>query len=305
MAARGTNTKKSYQCRNFTQTLLSGTDSTLANISVVGLNPIEKAWAQWYQYMDNDMLATGVMLLAFHEICYFGRSLPWYFVDCIPYFRRWKIQDTKIPSNHDYWQCLKEVLISHIFIEAIPIFAFHPLCQIFNISFGVPFPDWKTMAGHIFLFFVMEDTWHYWGHRALHSKLLYKRVHKMHHKYAAPFGLTAEYAHPFEVAFTGTGTVGSPLLIAYMTGNMHLFTVLLWIVLRLLQAIDSHSGYDFPWSLRHFVPFWSGADHHDDHHQYFIGNYASSFRWWDFCLNTESPSTIKKRQKLAELKKSK
>ena len=44
---------------------------------------------------------------------------------------------------------------------------------------------------------------------------------------------------------------------------MHIITMYLWICLRLAQAIDAHSGYDFPWSLRHFVPFWAGAEHHD------------------------------------------
>ncbi|ANB11626.1 methylsterol monooxygenase [Sugiyamaella lignohabitans] len=213
----------------------------------------------------------------------------------IPYFRKYKIQDTKIPTTKEYWECLKSVLLSHLFVEAIPIFGFYPVCEYFNISIGVPFPSWKDWAIQTATFFVLEDTWHYWGHRLLHTKYLYKRIHKQHHKYAAPFGLTAEYAHPVEVAFTGTGTVGSPLLWAYVFGNLHLITVLTWIVLRLFQAIDSHSGYEFPWSLDHFLPVWSGADHHDDHHRYFTGNYASSFRWWDYFLGTETNSTVKKR----------
>lgn len=33
-----------------------------------------------------------------------------------------------------------------------------------------------------------------------------------------------------------------------------------WIVFRLLQAVDSHSGYDFPWSLNKFLPLWAGAE---------------------------------------------
>lgn len=37
--------------------------------------------------------------------------------------------------------------------------------------------------------------------------------------------------------------------------------------MRLFQAVDAHSGYDFPWSLHNIIPFWSGADHHDFHHQ--------------------------------------
>lgn len=45
---------------------------------------------------------------------------------------------------------------------------------------------------------VIEDTWHYWMHRALHDKRIYKYIHKVHHYYQAPFGMTAEYAHPAE-----------------------------------------------------------------------------------------------------------
>ncbi|CAN6598749.1 C-4 methylsterol oxidase Erg25p [Trichomonascus vanleenenianus] len=274
---------------------IGNVDSLLAGVDFEKLNFVEQYWARWFQYMNNDLIATGVLLLAFHEAVYFGRSLPWAIIDYIPYFRKYKIQDTKIPTTAEYWQCLKEVLISHVLIEAVPIFGFYPMCELFNISIGVPFPKWTTIAWHLAIFFVLEDTWHYWGHRALHSKLLYKRVHKMHHKYAAPFGLTAEYAHPVEVAFTGLGTVGSPLLVSYLFGEMHLFTVLLWIMMRLLQAVDSHSGYDFPWSLRHFLPFWAGADHHDDHHKYFTGNYASSFRWWDYLLDSETKATATRR----------
>lgn len=46
-----------------------------------------------YEYMRNDVLATGIMSFVMHEIVYFGRSLPWIIIDQIPYFRRWKIQN--------------------------------------------------------------------------------------------------------------------------------------------------------------------------------------------------------------------
>ncbi|GKT80120.1 C-4 sterol methyl oxidase [Colletotrichum tofieldiae] len=62
------------------------------------------------------------------------------------------------------------------------------------------------------------------------------------------------------------------------------------------------TGYDFPWSLRHFLPFWAGADHHDLHHEKFIGNYASSFRWWDYCLDTEAGLEAHKKRREKKLK---
>lgn len=89
----------------------------------------------------------------------------------------------------------------------------------------------------------MEDIWHYFTHQAMHYGPLYKHIHKIHHKYSAPFGLAAEYAHPVEVLFLGIGTVGSPLLYCALSGNLHIVTVYTFITLRLFQAVDAHSGY--------------------------------------------------------------
>lgn len=57
-----------------------------------------------------------------------------------------------------------------------------------------------------------------------------------------------------------SGPVRQPLLNA---NSLPCASQYIWIALRLFQAVDSHSGYDFPWSLNKFFPLWSGADHHD------------------------------------------
>lgn len=252
------------------------------------MNPLEKAWGAYYYYMNNDIFATGLFFFLTHEIMYFGRCLPWAIIDRIPYFKKFKIQDNKVPSNKEQWECLKSVLISHFMVEAFPIWFFHPLSAKIGMAFDLPFPSLQKILFQLAIFFVMEDAWHYWLHRGLHHGVFYKYIHKQHHRYAAPFGLAAEYAHPVEVALLGIGTVGLPMVWCYFTQDLHLFTITLWICLRLYQAVDAHSGYEFPWSLHHILPFWAGADHHDEHHHYFIGSYSSSFRWWDFVLNTEA-----------------
>jgi methylsterol monooxygenase len=138
------------------------------------------------------------------------------------------------------------------------------------------------------LFMLFEDAFHYFAHRALHNGWWYKAIHKKHHEYTAPFGIAAEYAHPLETLILGFGTVGGPLLWVAATGNLHIITMLFWICVRLLQTIDAHSGYDFPWSLRRWVPFWAGSDYHDFHHMNFRGNYSTSFRWWDWMFGTDA-----------------
>ncbi|TFK66065.1 C-4 methyl sterol oxidase [Pluteus cervinus] len=261
--------------------LYSGTDYS-------SLSWLEQQWVAWYIWIDNPVIATGLMSFLLHELVYFGRSIPWIIIDSIPYFRKWKLQPNKIPTPAEQWECTKQVLLSHFTIEAPAIILFHPMAESVGMfTHHVPLPSLKTMAPQVFLFFFFEDFFHFLAHQALHTGLLYKHIHKMHHKYSAPFGLAAEYAHPAEVMILGTGTIAGPLLYSYFMRDLHILTVYVWILLRLFQAIDAHSGYDFPWSLQHIIPFWSGAEHHDFHHMAFTNNFSTSFRWWDRIFGTD------------------
>jgi methylsterol monooxygenase len=86
------------------------------------LNYAERLWAAWYEYMDNDVLATGLMSMAMHELVYFGRSLPWIIIDALPaVFRRFKIQAAKVPSAREQWECAALVLLSHFTVEILQI----------------------------------------------------------------------------------------------------------------------------------------------------------------------------------------
>ncbi|CAK5269877.1 unnamed protein product [Mycena citricolor] len=246
---------------------------------------LEQQWAAWYMWVGNPVLATGLMSFLLHEIVYFGRCVPWIIVDAIPYFRRWKLQPNKIPSAKEQWDCTKQVLYSHFMVELPVIWLFHPMAEAFGMrTYEIPFPHWKEMLPQVGMFFVFEDMFHFFAHSALHYGALYKHIHKVHHKYSAPFGLAAEYAHPAEVAILGAGTIGGPVIYCMFTNNLHIVTVYIWIVLKLFQAVDAHN---FPWSLQHILPFWSGAEHHDFHHMAFTNNYATSFRWCDRLFGTD------------------
>lgn len=72
-------------------------------------------------------------------------------------------------------------------------------------------------------------------------------------RYATPFGLTSEYAHPAEILFLGFATIFGPAI----TGP-HLITLWLWMVLRVLETVEAHCGYHFPWSLSNFLPLYGG-----------------------------------------------
>ena len=126
--------------------------------------------------------------------------------------------------------------------------------------------DRPEMIKASIFFLLVEDCYQYFVHRAMHWGPLYKHIHKIHHKFAAPFGICAEYAHPLETLILGLGFFIGPLIWTAARG-MHVFTMAVWLAVRLIQTVDAHSGYDFPWSLHHYIPFWAGAEFHDYHHQ--------------------------------------
>ena len=133
---------------------------------------------------------------------------------------------------------------------------FHPFAEYFGMEITtVPFPPLSKMAFQVGLFFLFEDFYHYWAHRLLHHGAWYKHIHKVHHEFAAPFGIAAEYAHPLETLILGMGTIGGPILWVCLTADLHIITVLAWITFRLIQTIDAHSGYDFPWVRAYIPPF--------------------------------------------------
>ncbi|KAJ7578028.1 C-4 methyl sterol oxidase [Mycena floridula] len=260
------------------------------------LNVFEQAWVAWYVYFNNPIVATAIASFLLHEVVYFGRAIPWIIIDAMPYFRKWKLQPNKIPTPAEQWVCTKQVLFSHFTVELPVIWLFQPFAEFFGMAtYQVPFPALKPALLQIAFFFWFEDMYHFFAHRALHYGVLYKYIHKLHHKYSAPFGLAAEFAHPAEVMILALGTILGPQLYAAVSQRigfeslpqLHIVTVYIWITLRLFQAIDAHSGYDFPWSLQHIIPFWSGADHHDFHHMAFTNNYSTSFRWWDKMFGTD------------------
>ncbi|KAJ3034890.1 C-4 sterol methyl oxidase [Rhizophlyctis rosea] len=266
-------------------------------------NALERQWLSLFEGKDYVIIRLAIVLFLWHEFVFFARFLPYFICDYIPQLRKYKIQDNKENNAELYWKCIKHVLISQLTIQLPMMMLFHPAATFLGMKFlVVPFPSWQRITLSCIFFTIAEDTYHYFAHRLLHYGSLYKKFHKLHHEYSAPFGLAAEYAHPFEVLFTGMAFFVGPAILLLAGADMHVVTMAIWLAVRLVLVVDTHSGYDFPWSLRNFLPFWGGSDFHDYHHMAFVGNYSSTFRWWDWICGTDAAYNQWKKKQAAAVK---
>lgn len=147
---------------------------------------------------------------------------------------------------------------------------------------------WEMIA-QLLLFFVLDDLFFYAYHRLFHEvPVLYKAVHKIHHKFKTPFVLSALAIHPAEQFMQSFGFFLGPVIL-----KPHLFTFWIWLIVRQASGFCDHLGYDFKctgWS----YPVLGGARFHDLHHEKNIGNFASVFPWIDRIFGTERKADLEK-----------
>lgn len=267
-----------------TDHLTTGIEKVLSNFPDNPLrNPFASAWiAMTQNYSEFQVAVFGSLI--FHELAYFGICLPGFLCQFLPFMQRFKIQRDKPETAEKQWKCFKQLLFSHFCIQLPMMTGLYPYMKMFNMPYlWEDMPRWYDIAIKVFFCLVIEDTWHYWVHRLLHHKRLYKHVHKIHHNFQAPFGMTAEYAHPIETVVLGFGFFIGILLFAN-----HLVFLWTWVTIRLMETIEVHSGYDIPYiNPMHLIPGYAGVRFHDFHHYNFVGNYSSTFFWWDWLLGTD------------------
>ena len=210
-------------------------------------------------------------------------SLACHSLDYFPSLRPYRLQQ-HAATPEQIRRCIKHLLLIKLGIEIPMTMAAYPLLRAVGVSAALPLPSASVIVAQVALFFVIEDAWHYFAHRVLHVKWVYKNVHHIHHRYTAPFGMMANYVHPAETLWTGFGSF-LPILLF----GPHLLTVCIWIMLRQLQAVVIHVGYRFPWAPSSLLPFIGGAPFHDLHHKKNNYNYAPFFTWFDRLFGTTWP----------------
>lgn len=250
----------------------------------------------WFNYSANKsdyyLYCHNILFLFLIFSC-----VPLYYLFLEIFFRKsiqsYKIQPKVNLSLSDVFRCYKVVMRMFILVVGPLQLVSYPSVKMIGIRTSLPLPSLWVILLQLGTYFIVEDYTNYWIHRFLHCKWGYEKIHKVHHEYTAPIGFAAPYAHWLEVLILGIPSFLGPAI-----APGHMITFWLWIAFRQIEAIETHSGYDLPWSITKYIPFYGGADYHDYHH--YVGgqsqsNFASVFTYCDYIYGTDKGYRYQKK----------
>uniref|UniRef100_A0A7S4DZG1 Fatty acid hydroxylase domain-containing protein n=1 Tax=Lotharella globosa TaxID=91324 RepID=A0A7S4DZG1_9EUKA len=136
----------------------------------------------------------------------------------------------------------------------------------------------------LWVIFVVDDFFYTPCHLLMHTKALYKYVHKHHHRQNLP---TRGYPdagneHPIEQVI-GMSCVWGALLVTSKLIGLHAATVLIYFGLYAALAMLNHMRYDVTFNA---LGFTYSVRCHEMHHRFPRCNYAQYFMLWDKLLGT-------------------
>ncbi len=196
-----------------------------------------------------------------------------------------KIQP-KFPKNTDY---LREIFYS---IITIALFGLVPLFFIKTDSIRVHTFYYTDINQYGTIYFIsafiimlfLHDSYFYWMHRLMHHTKIFKYVHLIHHKSTNPSPWAAYAFHPLE-AIIETGIVVIFLFIM----PIHTYHLPFFFLFMIVYNVYGHLGWElYPiWFATHPIGKWINTSvNHNQHHQYFKGNYGLYFLFWDRWMGT-------------------
>ncbi|CAK4664776.1 hypothetical protein LEN26_018412 [Aphanomyces euteiches] len=139
-------------------------------------------------------------------------------------------------------------------------------------QYGYPYLVFSVV---MFMFF--NDMMIYWIHRWLHHPLIYKHVHKLHHKWLVPTPFASHAFDPLDGFLQS-----SPYHMFIFLMPLHKVVYLSLFVLVNFWTISIHDGlFVMDKMPKWFETIVNGAAHHTDHHLFFEYNYGQYFTLWD------------------------
>lgn len=168
----------------------------------------------------------------------------------------------KQPTRHDIVDCFLVVARNQLLSTGLLATGLYLSGRPGPYSFAPALPRLGELVRDITFCVLLREVLFYYAHRALHHRAVYPRVHKVHHRFAAPIALAAQYAHPVEHLLANV----LPIAIPPQLLRAHIVTMWAFVALELVESTFVHSGYDFCAGL---------ARMHDLHHEAFNVNFGT------------------------------
>ncbi|EXJ62716.1 hypothetical protein A1O7_03154 [Cladophialophora yegresii CBS 114405] len=141
--------------------------------------------------------------------------------------------------------------------------------KLYDLSSEAPFAWYNVLQFPFFVLFT--DLCIYWIHRGLHHPLIYKTLHKPHHKWIVPTPFASHAFHPLDGFAQSTPYHIFPFLFP-----LQKFAYIALFAFINVWTIFIHDGEYYANS-----PIINGAACHTMHHLYFNYNYGQFTTLWD------------------------
>ncbi|HRI80727.1 MAG TPA: sterol desaturase family protein [Cyclobacteriaceae bacterium] len=239
------------------------------------LSFIEASDKRYYVILAIIFLRYLILASIAFSIFYWAKKNDWFYR---------KIQQ-KFPLLSDYRrEFLYSVSTAVIFAALGYLFFFGPLAHYTMIYKDIHAHSMGYFVASIGITLLLHDTYFYWMHRLIHRPRLYGYFHKVHHLSINPSPWAAMAFHPLEAVLEFGIIVIVPFIIP-----IHPLAIGLFLLIMMIYNVYGHLGYElYPRGFsKTFIGKWVNTSvNHNQHHQFFKGNYGLYFLWWDRWMGT-------------------
>jgi len=252
--------------------------SVNASVNTSLLPAPEPAWRE--QFAGVHWFILGSVTVSY--VTYFSLTgfLQWFY-----YIRQkdapevWKCQPGRWLSAADERH---EVILGSLIMGMGGVMSGIVACYVLNggystLYFSVSERGWPYLLTSLLLVFVVQDCLGYHLHRMYHIPLLYRNIHKWHHRYHSPTAFSGTAMHPLEFL-----TYHASLMSPIFTIPIHAGAYICFLCYVYYYGIIDHSGIKM-------AAVWPWQPHsmfHDDHHRYFHTNFGFNMSIWDRMYGT-------------------
>lgn len=249
--------------------------------------PLYSEMVQRLQWSDASVFT--LVAAASHTLTYIVANSFFAACERFGWFERHRLprKQAQLPSRQLITRTLIQATVGQI-VAPIIVFLLYRHVLTSPATQETPMPGILQTWGHFVCATLVNEVGFYTAHRVLHEfPWLYKNIHKQHHQYIGSISIAAEYsALPEEICAAVIPTL------SYMLWAKVPFPILsVWLINRLLETYESHSGYCFrdTWLARWFGMLNAErTEFHDFHHTVNMGNYGTNV-FMDYLFGTMTP----------------